>query len=48
VPLPKSANPLRMAENADVFGFELTDDDMSAIAALEKPGAGVDSDREGH
>ena len=48
VPLPKSANPLRMAENADVFGFELSDDDMSAIAALEKPGAGVDSDREGH
>jgi 2,5-diketo-D-gluconate reductase A len=48
VPLPKSADPVRMAENADVFGFELTPDDMAAIAALEKPGSGVDSDREGH
>jgi 2,5-diketo-D-gluconate reductase A len=48
VPLPKSANPARMAENADVFGFELTPDDMAAIARLERPGSGVDSDREGH
>jgi len=48
VPLPKSGSPSRMAENADVFDFELTDDEMSAIAALERPGAGVDSDREGH
>jgi len=48
VPLPKTANPLRMGENADVFDFELSDDDMAAIATLERPGAGVDSDREGH
>ena len=48
VPIPKSSNPARMAENADVFDWELTDDDMSAIASLERPGYGVDSDREGH
>jgi 2,5-diketo-D-gluconate reductase A len=48
VPLPKSGNALRMAENLDVFGFELSDDDMAAIAALEVTGSGVDSDREGH
>lgn len=48
VPLPKASTAARMAENADVFGFELTDDDMRAIAVLERPGSGVDSDREGH
>ncbi|HWM33754.1 MAG TPA: aldo/keto reductase [Pseudolysinimonas sp.] len=48
VPLPKSSNPERMAQNMDVFGFELSDDDMSAIAALERPGTGVDPDRDGH
>lgn len=48
VPLPKSSKPARMTENADVFDFELTDSEVRAIAALERPGAGVDSDREGH
>lgn len=48
VPLPKSADPLRMAENLDVFGFELGEEHMAALAALERPGAGVDSDVDGH
>lgn len=48
VPIPKSSNPARMTENAAVFDFELTDDDVSAIAAMARPGYGVDSDREGH
>lgn len=33
--IPKSAEPRRMRENLDVLGFELTDAEMSAIAALE-------------
>ena len=27
-PIPKSADPERQRENADVFGFELTDDEV--------------------
>jgi len=34
LPIPKSADPGRQAENLDVFGFELTDDEMAAITAL--------------
>ncbi|MGD8195700.1 aldo/keto reductase [Herbiconiux sp. P18] len=34
VPIPKSATPSRQAENLDVFGFELTDDEVAAITAL--------------
>ena len=33
--IPKSADPQRMRENLDVFGFELTDDEMARIAALD-------------
>lgn len=35
LPLPKSGTPERQRENLEVFGFELTDDQMSAIATLE-------------
>lgn len=49
VAIPKSSNPKRIAENIDVFDFELTDADFASIAALDKgPSAGVDSDTEGH
>ena len=49
VVIPKSRNPERMAENLDVFDFELSDDDLAAIATLSHgPDAGVDSDRIGH
>lgn len=37
VPIPKSATPSRQAENLDVFGFELTADEGSAITALGRP-----------
>ncbi|WP_072312900.1 aldo/keto reductase [Agrococcus sp. Marseille-P2731] len=33
--IPKSTHPHRLAENRDVEGFSLTDDDMAQIAALE-------------
>ncbi|MEZ2391693.1 aldo/keto reductase [bacterium RCC_150] len=49
VAIPKSANPERMKENIDIFGFVLDDDDLSAIATLDEGrDAGVDSDVEGH
>ena len=35
VVIPKSVRPERMAGNLDVFGFRLTDDEMTRIAALD-------------
>ena len=37
MPLPKSATPERQRANLDVFGFELSDDEMAAITALGRP-----------
>jgi diketogulonate reductase-like aldo/keto reductase len=34
IPIPKSATPERQRLNLDVFGFELTDDEVAAISAL--------------
>ncbi|GAA4715987.1 aldo/keto reductase [Nocardioides conyzicola] len=34
VPIPKSATPERQRANLDVFGFELSDDEVAAITAL--------------
>ena len=34
VPLPKSATPERQRTNLDIFGFELTEQEMDAITAL--------------
>lgn len=48
VPIPKSGDPLRQRDNLDVFDFALTDDDLATIASLARPGAGVDSDVDGH
>jgi 2,5-diketo-D-gluconate reductase A len=35
VVIPKSVRPDRMAENFDIFDFELSDDDLARIATLE-------------
>ena len=34
LPIPKSADPRRQVENLDIFGFDLSQDEMEAIAAL--------------
>ena len=36
IPIPRSSNPGRMAENLDVFDFALTEDEMKRIAALKR------------
>lgn len=46
-PIPKSATPARQAENADVFGFTLTDAEIRAISGLER-GRLWDGDPETH
>jgi 2,5-diketo-D-gluconate reductase A len=49
VVIPKSSNRDRLADNLAVFDFELTDDEMAAIDALDQgESAARDSDRQGH
>jgi len=49
VPVPRTSRPERMAENLDVFGFELPDDDLRALGSLDGTGeAPYDSDVVGH
>jgi 2,5-diketo-D-gluconate reductase A len=36
--IPKSVTPSRIRENLDLFGFELTDEQLGAIDALERDG----------
>jgi 2,5-diketo-D-gluconate reductase B len=37
VPIPRSSNAARMAENLKVFDFTLTEEEMQRIAALKRP-----------
>ena len=46
-PIPKSASADRQRENADVFGFALTDDEIAALSGLER-GRLWDGDPETH
>ncbi len=46
-PIPKSADPVRQRENADVFGFSLAEEEIAAISRLER-GRLWDSDPETH
>lgn len=49
VPIPKSTSPVHLAENMAVFDFELSDEDLAAIAGLDRGDAGLtDSDSFGH
>jgi diketogulonate reductase-like aldo/keto reductase len=41
VPIPRSSNPGRMAENLDVFGFALNEEEMARIAALKRPNSRI-------
>lgn len=45
IPLPKSDDPGRIKENADVYDFEISNEDMEKLNALEEgPGAALDED----
>jgi 2,5-diketo-D-gluconate reductase A len=49
LPIPKSATPERQRQNLDVFGFELSDEEMTAVSALSRPdGRLFDGDPETH
>lgn len=37
LPIPKSADPERQRQNLDVFGFELSDEQVTAISGLAEP-----------
>ncbi len=46
VPLVKSANPVRMRENLDVYDFSLSAEDMEQIDALPRDDAGAEKPEE--
>ncbi len=49
VAIPRSASPGRIAQNIDIFDFELTKDEIANISALDTgEEQGVDSDKSGH
>ncbi len=49
IPTPKSADPLRQAQNLNIFDFTLSDAEMSALSALDRPDPQMpDADIFGH
>lgn len=49
LPIPKSSSPERQQQNLDLFGFELTDDEVAGISALADPaGRLFDGDPDTH
>lgn len=49
VAIPKSANPLRIKQNINLFGFELTPDEVDSLSALDTGDGDItDSDSFGH
>ena len=42
--IPKSANPRRIEENADVFDFQLDAEDMERIRGLDRPDGRIGPD----
>lgn len=49
VAIPKSANPLRIRQNINLFGFELAQDEVESLSALDTGDADItDSDSFGH
>lgn len=49
VVIPKTSNPARLPENLAVFDFELSQEQMAALTALDQGGEGkADSDTFGH
>lgn len=41
MPLPKSDTPSRIEANADVFGFEIDEEDMKALDGLDQGDKGA-------
>jgi diketogulonate reductase-like aldo/keto reductase len=41
VPLPKSDNPERIVENANVYDFDLTEEDMERLDGLDQGASGA-------
>lgn len=41
VPLPKSDNPEWIAQNADVFGFDISSEDMATLDGLDQGSSGA-------
>ena len=49
VAIPKSANPLRIKQNINLFGFELAQDEVESLSALDTGDGDItDSDSFGH
>jgi 2,5-diketo-D-gluconate reductase A len=49
IPIPKTSRAERLAENRDVFDFELDQTDMDELSAIDRgDGEVVDADRFGH